>query len=179
MSVYDNMAYGLRIRGLAKAEIDGRVRNAAEIFEPGTLLQRKPRELSGGQRQRVAMGRAIVREPQVFLFDEPLSNLDAKLREQMRGEIRKLQRRLGITSIYVTHDQAEAMALSDRIVIMDAGRVQQVGEPFTIYAHPANRFVADFIGRVNFLEGPSRSEGGPWRSRPPGRPCARGMRSRW
>ena len=146
MSVYDNMAYGLRIRGLTKAEIDTRVRSAAEILELGALLQRKPRELSGGQRQRVAMGRAIVREPQVFLFDEPLSNLDAKLRVQMRGELQALHRRLGTTSLFVTHDQVEAMTLAHRMIVMNAGHVEQIGAPLAVYAKPATTFVAGFIG---------------------------------
>ena len=146
MSVYDNMAYGLRIRGLSKAEIDARVRNAGEILELANLLQRKPRELSGGQRQRVAMGRAIVREPQVFLFDEPLSNLDAKLRVQMRGELQALHRRLGTTSLFVTHDQVEAMTHAHRMIVMNAGHVEQIGAPLAVYAKPATTFVASFIG---------------------------------
>ena len=146
MSVYDNMAYGLRIRGLSKAEIDTRVRKAAEILELGGFLQRKPRALSGGQRQRVAMGRAIVREPQVFLFDEPLSNLDAKLRVQMRGELQALHRRLGTTSLFVTHDQVEAMTLAQRMIVMNAGHVEQIGAPLAVYAKPATTFVAGFIG---------------------------------
>src|SRR5262245_56093943 len=146
MSVYDNMAYGLRIRGLSKAEIDARVRKAGEILELANLLQRKPRELSGGQRQRVAMGRAIVREPQVFLFDEPLSNLDAKLRVQMRGELQALHRRLGTTSLFVTHDQVEAMTLAHRMIVMNAGHVEQIGAPLEVYAKPATVFVAGFIG---------------------------------
>ena len=146
MSVYDNMAYGLRIRGLSKGEIDTRVRKAAEILELGSLLQRKPRALSGGQRQRVAMGRAIVREPQVFLFDEPLSNLDAKLRVQMRGELQALHRRLGTTSLFVTHDQVEAMTLAHRMIVMNAGHVEQIGAPLAVYAKPATTFVASFIG---------------------------------
>jgi sn-glycerol 3-phosphate transport system ATP-binding protein len=146
MSVYDNMAYGLRIRGLSKAEIDKRVQKAAEILELGKYLQRKPRELSGGQRQRVAMGRAIVREPQVFLFDEPLSNLDAKLRVQMRGELQALHRRLGTTSLFVTHDQVEAMTLAQRMIVMNAGRAEQIGAPLEVYAKPATIFVASFIG---------------------------------
>ncbi|MEW5862267.1 MAG: sn-glycerol-3-phosphate import ATP-binding protein UgpC [Pseudomonadota bacterium] len=146
MSVYDNMSYGLRIKGLPKAEIEARVRRAAEILELTGLLQRKPRELSGGQRQRVAMGRAIVREPQVFLFDEPLSNLDAKLRVQMRGELQALHRRLGTTSLFVTHDQVEAMTLAHRMVVMNAGRVEQIGAPLEVYARPATTFVAGFIG---------------------------------
>ena len=153
LSVARNVAFGLEMRGLPRDAIAARVRAVLELVELSELEHRSPEQLSGGQQQRVALARAIVTEPRVLLFDEPLSNLDAKLREQMRLEIRKLQRRLGITSVYVTHDQAEAMALSDRVVVMNAGRVQQVGEPFAIYAHPDNRFVADFIGRVNFLEG--------------------------
>jgi sn-glycerol 3-phosphate transport system ATP-binding protein len=146
MSVYGNMAYGLRIRGMAKADIDARVQNAAGILELTKFLGRKPRELSGGQRQRVAMGRAIVREPQVFLFDEPLSNLDAKLRVQMRGELQSLHRRLGTTSLYVTHDQVEAMTLAQRMIVMNAGRAEQIGAPLEVYAKPATTFVAGFIG---------------------------------
>ncbi len=146
MSVYDNMAYGLRNRKTPKPEIEARVQEAARILDIGTLLQRKPRALSGGQRQRVAMGRAIVRKPKVFLFDEPLSNLDAKLRIQMRVEIKKLQRALGITSIYVTHDQLEAMTLADMLVVMNKGRVEQVGPPLTLYERPQTTFVAGFIG---------------------------------
>jgi len=146
MSVYNNMAYGLRNRGMAKAEIDSRVREAAKTLELSALLDRKPRQLSGGQRQRVAMGRAIVRQPKVFLFDEPLSNLDAKLRVAMRVEIRKLQRRLNTTSIYVTHDQLEAMTLADILVVMNGGMVEQIGSPLDIYSKPATTFVASFIG---------------------------------
>ncbi len=146
MKVYDNMAYGLRNRGTPKAEIDRRVREAAATLELSHLLDRRPRELSGGQRQRVAMGRAIVREPKVFLFDEPLSNLDAKLRGQMRVEIKRLQRGLGVTSLYVTHDQLEAMTLADLLVVMNAGAVEQAGDPLEIYAKPASVFVAGFIG---------------------------------
>ncbi|KAF0228018.1 MAG: sn-glycerol 3-phosphate transport system ATP-binding [Beijerinckiaceae bacterium] len=146
MSVYDNMAYGLRNRRTPKAEIEERVQEAARILEIGHLLDRKPRALSGGQRQRVAMGRAIVRKPRVFLFDEPLSNLDAKLRIQMRVEIKKLQRALGITSIYVTHDQLEAMTLADILVVMNKGKVEQMGPPLTLYERPATTFVAGFIG---------------------------------
>jgi sn-glycerol 3-phosphate transport system ATP-binding protein len=146
MSVYNNMAYGLRNRGMPKDEIDSRVREAARILELATLLDRKPRQLSGGQRQRVAMGRAIVRQPKVFLFDEPLSNLDAKLRIAMRVEIRKLQRRLNTTSIYVTHDQLEAMTLADILVVMSGGQVEQIGNPLEIYQKPATTFVASFIG---------------------------------
>ena len=146
MSVYNNMAYGLRNRGTPKAEIDARVREAAQILEITPMLDRKPRQLSGGQRQRVAMGRAIVRQPKVFLFDEPLSNLDAKLRIAMRVEIRKLQRRLKTTSIYVTHDQLEAMTLADILVVMNGGAVEQIGTPLDIYRKPATTFVASFIG---------------------------------
>ena len=146
MTVYDNMAYGLRNRGMAKPEIDTRVQDAARILEIAPMLTRKPRQLSGGQRQRVAMGRAIVRQPKVFLFDEPLSNLDAKLRVAMRVEIRKLQRRLATTSIYVTHDQLEAMTLADVLVVMNGGMVEQIGNPLDIYRAPATTFVASFIG---------------------------------
>ena len=146
MSVYDNMAYGLRIRGMSKHEIEARVQKAAGILELSKFLGRKPRELSGGQRQRVAMGRAIVREPQVFLFDEPLSNLDAKLRVQMRGELQSLHRRLGTTSLFVTHDQVEAMTLAQRMIVMNAGRAEQIGAPLEVYAKPASTFVAGFIG---------------------------------
>jgi len=146
MSVYDNMAYSLRNRRMAKPEIDKRVREAAETLELGHLLARRPRELSGGQRQRVAMGRAIVRNPKVFLFDEPLSNLDAKLRGQMRVEIKNLQRSLGVTSVYVTHDQLEAMTLADILVVMNSGNVEQIGAPLEIYEKPASLFVASFIG---------------------------------
>ena len=146
MSVYDNMAYGLRNRGVDKAEIERRVAEAAKLLAIETFLARKPRALSGGQRQRVAMGRAIVREPQAFLFDEPLSNLDAKLRVAMRIEIRKLHNRLKATSIFVTHDQVEAMTLADTVVVMNAGRVEQVGAPTDVYRHPASKFVATFIG---------------------------------
>jgi len=146
MSVYDNMAYGLKIAKVPKPEIDVRVRKAAGILELGALLQRRPRELSGGQRQRVAMGRAIVREPQVFLFDEPLSNLDAKLRAQTRIEIRKLHAELGVTSLFVTHDQVEAMTLAQRMIVMNKGVVEQIGSPESVYARPESMFVAGFIG---------------------------------
>ena len=146
MSVYDNMAYGLRNRGTPKDEIEKRVAEAARILAIEPFLQRKPRQLSGGQRQRVAMGRAIVRKPQVFLFDEPLSNLDAKLRVQMRIEIKKLQRALGVTALYVTHDQVEAMTLSDKLVVMNGGEVEQVGVPTEVYQRPASKFVGTFIG---------------------------------
>jgi multiple sugar transport system ATP-binding protein len=146
MSVFDNMAFGLKMRKFPKAEIRKRVAEAAEILGIGEYLKRKPRQLSGGQRQRVALGRAIVRHPRVFLFDEPLSNLDAKLRVQMRVELKKLHQRLGTTAVYVTHDQVEAMTLGDRVVVMKDGVVQQVGEPLELYNTPANRFVAGFIG---------------------------------
>jgi len=146
MSVYDNMSYGLRIRGFSRSEIEERVQKAAAILELKDLLKRRPRELSGGQRQRVAMGRAIVREPAVFLFDEPLSNLDAKLRVQMRAELQSLHRRLGTTSLYVTHDQVEAMTLAQRMIVMNAGRAEQIGAPLEVYACPATVFVAGFIG---------------------------------
>jgi sn-glycerol 3-phosphate transport system ATP-binding protein len=161
MSVYDNMAYGLRNRGTPKPEIDARVREAARILDVEPYLDRRPKALSGGQRQRVAMGRAIVRKPQVFLFDEPLSNLDAKLRVQMRVEIKRLQRALGVTSIYVTHDQVEAMTLSDQLVVMNGGRVEQIGTPTDLYRKPATRFVAGFLGSpaMNFLSGRIENEG--------------------
>ena len=146
MSVYENMSYGLRIKGLPRQEIDSRVQKAAAILELKPFLQRKPRQLSGGQRQRVAMGRAIVREPAVFLFDEPLSNLDAKLRVQMRAELQALHRRLETTSLYVTHDQVEAMTLAHRMIVMNAGRAEQIGAPLEVYARPATTFVASFIG---------------------------------
>src|SRR6187455_2710913 len=146
MTVYENMSYGLRIRRMPPEEINERVERAAKILELGALLQRRPRELSGGQRQRVAMGRAIVREPKVFLFDEPLSNLDAKLRVQMRLEIQKLHRELSTTSLYVTHDQVEAMTLAQRMIVMNAGRAEQIGTPAEVYGRPATTFVAGFIG---------------------------------
>ncbi|MEL7287694.1 MAG: sn-glycerol-3-phosphate ABC transporter ATP-binding protein UgpC, partial [Pseudomonadota bacterium] len=155
MTVYNNMAYGLRNRKTPKAEIERLVHEAAKMLELDHLLDRKPGQLSGGQRQRVAMGRAIVREPKVFLFDEPLSNLDAKLRVQMRLEIKKLQRRLGTTSVYVTHDQVEAMTLADKLVVLNKGNVEQVGTPLEIYDNPASLFVATFIGSpsMNILNG--------------------------
>jgi sn-glycerol 3-phosphate transport system ATP-binding protein len=159
MSVYNNMAYGLRNRGMAKDEIETRVKEAARILELSTMLERKPRQLSGGQRQRVAMGRAIVRQPKVFLFDEPLSNLDAKLRIAMRVEIRKLQRRLSTTSIYVTHDQLEAMTLADILVVMNGGQVEQIGNPLDIYQKPATTFVAAFIGAPPMNLMPLRDSG--------------------
>ncbi|MEJ8570548.1 sn-glycerol-3-phosphate import ATP-binding protein UgpC [Microbaculum marinum] len=146
MSVYDNMAYGLRNRRVPKPEIDRKVREAATALSIEAMLSRKPHQLSGGQRQRVAMGRAIVRDPKVFLFDEPLSNLDAKLRVQMRIELRRLQRHLGTTSVYVTHDQLEAMTLADELVVMNAGRLEQIGTPMEVYEKPASAFVAGFIG---------------------------------
>ncbi|MBV8426223.1 MAG: sn-glycerol-3-phosphate import ATP-binding protein UgpC [Hyphomicrobiales bacterium] len=161
MSVFDNMAYGLRNRGTPKAEIETRVKEAARILELEPLLARKPRQLSGGQRQRVAMGRAIVRKPAAFLFDEPLSNLDAKLRVQMRIEIRKLQRELKTTSIYVTHDQLEAMTLADRLVVMNAGHMEQVGTALEVFQKPASIFVAGFIGSppMNFLPAEVEAQG--------------------
>ncbi|WP_394425779.1 sn-glycerol-3-phosphate import ATP-binding protein UgpC [Vreelandella stevensii] len=146
MTVYNNLAYGLKNRGFKKHDIDQRVRAAAKMLEIEEYLERKPRKLSGGQRQRVAMGRALVREPSAFLFDEPLSNLDAKLRVQMRVEIKQLQRRLKTTSLYVTHDQLEAMTLGDRLVVLNAGNIEQVGTPMEIYTRPATLFVAQFIG---------------------------------
>ena len=154
MSVYKNMSFGLETARMAKAEIDRRVRKAAEILQITPLLERKPRQLSGGQRQRVAIGRAIVRDPKIFLFDEPLSNLDAELRVQTRVEIAKLHADIGATMIYVTHDQVEAMTLADRIVVLRAGIVEQHGTPLDIYNKPANRFVAGFIGspKMNFLD---------------------------
>ena len=146
LNVSDNMAFGLRIRRMPKDEIKHQISEVADILELTDYLERKPAELSGGQRQRVAMGRAIVRHPKVFLFDEPLSNLDAKLRTQMRAEIRRLHNRLGVTSIYVTHDQVEAMTLADRIVVMNNGHIEQVGTPMDLFMNPANTFVAGFIG---------------------------------
>lgn len=153
-SVFDNMAYGLRIRGLSKQDIARRVDEAAGLLGLGELLARKPRQLSGGQRQRVAMGRAIVREPKLFLFDEPLSNLDAKLRVQMRAEIRRLQKRLGVTSLYVTHDQVEAMTLGDRLLVLHQGRPAQFATPMEVFERPADTYVASFIGApaMNFLQ---------------------------
>jgi sn-glycerol 3-phosphate transport system ATP-binding protein len=153
MRVFDNMAYGLRIRGLSKEDIKRRVGEAADLLGLSELLDRRPRELSGGQRQRVAMGRAIVREPKLFLFDEPLSNLDAKLRVAMRAEIKRLQRRLGVTSLFVTHDQVEAMTLGDRLVVMHEGRAAQIASPMEIFERPADTYVAGFIGSpsMNFL----------------------------
>jgi multiple sugar transport system ATP-binding protein len=153
MRVYDNMAFSLKLRGAPKAEIEARVRKAAGILDLSLLLERYPRQLSGGQRQRVAMGRAIVRDPQVFLFDEPMSNLDAKLRVQMRTEIKELHQRLRTTTVYVTHDQIEAMTMADKIVVMQDGIVEQIGSPLVLYDKPENLFVASFIGSpaMNFL----------------------------
>jgi len=162
MTVYDNMAFGLKIRKVPKAEIDTRVREAARILDIEKLLDRRPKQLSGGQRQRVAVGRAIVRKPKVFLFDEPLSNLDAKLRVQMRAEIIELHDRLDATMIYVTHDQIEAMTMGTKIVVMRDGKVQQIGSPLYMYNHPINKFVAGFIGSppMNFLTVKVLEEGG-------------------
>jgi sn-glycerol 3-phosphate transport system ATP-binding protein len=153
MSVYDNMAYGLKIARRPRAEITERVNAAAKLLQIEAFLDRRPRQLSGGQRQRVAMGRAIVRKPAVFLFDEPLSNLDAKLRVQMRLEIKGLQQQLGVTALYVTHDQVEAMTLADRMVVMNDGRAEQIGTPLDVYDRPASVFVAGFIGSppMNFV----------------------------
>jgi len=153
MTVYDNMAFGLKLRKLPKDDIKARVNEAARILDIGSLLERRPKALSGGQRQRVAMGRAIVRNPRVFLFDEPLSNLDAKLRVQMRTEIKKVHQTVRTTTVYVTHDQIEAMTLADRVVVMNQGRIEQVGPPQELYHNPATRFVAGFIGSpsMNFL----------------------------
>ena len=164
MNVRDNLGFGLKIRKFSKAEIDARVQEAADILGIHDLLERKPKELSGGQRQRVALGRAIVRKPKVFLFDEPLSNLDAKLRVAMRAEISKLHRRLGATIIYVTHDQVEAMTMADRIFIMHQGALQQTGMPMEVYAKPANLFVAGFIGSpaMNFVEAKLVREADAW-----------------
>ena len=162
MTVYDNMAFGLKIRKYPKAEINSRVHEAAQILDIEELLDRKPKALSGGQRQRVAVGRAIVRKPKVFLFDEPLSNLDAKLRVQMRAELSALHHRLQATMIYVTHDQVEAMTMGDRIVVLKDGIIQQIGTPLGLYNTPVNRFVAGFIGSppMNFLKVNLKSEGG-------------------
>ena len=160
MSVRDNLAFGLRRRKTPKEDIDARVQRAAGALELAELLDRKPRELSGGQQQRVALGRALVRDPQVFLMDEPLSNLDAKLRVQTRGEIKRLQQEIGTTTVYVTHDQVEAMTMGDRIAVMDHGRLEQVGTPEEVYDRPANRFVAGFIGSPGMSFAPVVAEGG-------------------
>jgi ABC-type sugar transport system ATPase subunit len=164
LSVRDNLSLGLRLRSIAAVEITRRVEWASSMLGIGALLDRKPKQLSGGQRQRVAMGRAMVREPTAFLFDEPLSNLDAGLRAQMRIEIGGLQRRLRTTTIYVTHDQVEAMTLGDRIVVLSAGQIQQVGHPIDLYRTPANRFVAGFIGTppMNFIDGSLEPDGAGW-----------------
>src|SRR6187397_1317404 len=192
MTVADNMAFSMKLRGASKDETQERVNRAAEILGLTELLQRFPRQLSGGQRQRVAMGRAIVRDPQVFLFDEPLSNLDAKLRVQMRTEIKELHQRLKTTTVYVTHDQIEAMTMADKIVVMHDGIVEQIGTPLELYDKPANQFVAGFIGSpaMNFLRGKVKSNGSagfegpngvrlPLASAPPaseGRPAVYGVR---
>jgi len=164
MTVYDNLSYGLRLRGVARSVIAQTVQATAAQLSLTDQLAKRPKDLSGGQRQRVALGRAIVRRPQVFLFDEPLSNLDAKLRGEMRFELKTLQQRLRTTSVYVTHDQIEAMTLGDRITVMNQGEIQQVGTPMEVYAHPRNRFVASFIGTpaMNFLDGELRQESGRW-----------------
>ncbi|MEI8276861.1 MAG: sn-glycerol-3-phosphate ABC transporter ATP-binding protein UgpC, partial [Hyphomicrobiales bacterium] len=161
MTVAANMAFSMKLRGAPQSEIDTRVNRAAAILDLGPYLERYPRQLSGGQRQRVAMGRAIVRDPQVFLFDEPLSNLDAKLRVQMRTEIKELHQRLKTTTVYVTHDQIEAMTMADKIVVMHDGIVEQIGTPLELYDNPANQFVAGFIGSpaMNFLKGTIRING--------------------
>ncbi len=156
LNVFENTAYGLNVQRLPKAQVRDRVASALALVELTGLENRAPNQLSGGQQQRVALARALVMEPKVLLMDEPLSNLDAKLREQMRTEIRRIQRRLGITTVYVTHDQTEAMTLSDRIVVMNEGRIEQIGSPTEIYRRPRTRFVADFIGRANFVEGTVR-----------------------
>jgi multiple sugar transport system ATP-binding protein len=162
MTVADNMAFGLKIRGMSAADVKAKVARAADILQMGDLLDRKPRALSGGQRQRAAIGRAIVREPDVFLFDEPLSNLDAALRGQMRVELARLHAQLGTTMIYVTHDQVEAMTLANRIVVLNGGLIEQVGAPLDLYRRPANAFVAGFLGspKMNFLDGKIDAVGG-------------------
>ncbi len=163
MTVGQNLGFGLKIQGRKPSDIEARVREAADTLGLGELLQRRPRQLSGGQRQRVAMGRAIVRQPQAFLFDEPLSNLDAKLRVQMRTEIKALHQRLGTTTVYVTHDQVEAMTMADRIVVLKDGRIEQVGAPLELYDRPRNAFVAGFIGSpsMNFIPGRLQLDGSP------------------
>ena len=177
-SVSGNLEFGLRVRGAERTGIAERIREAASMLGIEALLSRRPRQLSGGQRQRVAMGRSIVRSPEAFLFDEPLSNLDAKLRNQMRIEIRQLQRRLGTTALYVTHDQVEAMTLADRVVVLNGGRIEQVADPIALYATPATLFVADFVGThpMNFLDPDIEADGtlrvGDLRWRPPSSPPA-------
>src|SRR5882757_8846226 len=170
MSVYDNLAFGLRNRKVAETQIDAAVRSAAKVLSIEPLLERRPRQLSGGQQQRVALGRCIVRNPKVFLFDEPLSNLDAQLRAQMRLEIKRLRSRVPTTSVFVTHDQVEAMTLGDRIVVMKDGLVHQVGSPLELYRRPLNRFVASFIGSpaMNFLAVTIRAEGATLLAEAPG-----------
>src|SRR3989440_5336786 len=167
LSVYDNIAFGLRVKRMPKSEIDRRVRNAAQVLGLDPFLKRKPRALSGGQRQRVAMGRAIVREPAAFLMDEPLSNLDAKLRVQMRAEVSRLQRDLGTTTIYVTHDQVEAMTMGDRVAVMRKGELQQVADPQTLYDRPVNLFVGGFIGSpsMNVIEATLEARNGGYLAR--------------
>jgi len=160
LSVFENVGYGLRVRRVSGAALRGRVEDALSLVGLAGLGERRPQQLSGGQQQRVALARALVLEPKLLLFDEPLSNLDAKLREQMRLEIRSLQQRVGITSVYVTHDQAEAMTLADRIAVMSGGRIAQLGTPRQIYDEPADRFVADFVGHANFVAGTVRSRDG-------------------
>ncbi len=172
MTVRENMGFSLKLRNVSRPLVEARVGEAATMLDLDGLLDRYPRELSGGQRQRVAMGRAIVRKPRLFLFDEPLSNLDARLRVSMRTEIKALHQRLGVTTMYVTHDQTEAMTLADRIVVMNGGRVEQIGAPLELYDRPANRFVAEFIGSpsMNFLDGTVEVDAGqPWLRAPGGR----------
>ena len=159
MSVYDNIAFGLKMRKFDKKTMDNKVKEVAKVLDLDNLLDRKPKQLSGGQRQRVALGRAMVRNPKVFLMDEPLSNLDAKLRVQMRSEIKKLHKKLDTTFIYVTHDQTEALTMGDRIVVLDKGVIQQVATPNEIYSHPANTFVAGFIGQMNFIDATIENDG--------------------
>lgn len=162
LSVYENVAYGLRVNKVPKAELEQRVDHVLALMQIEQMADRIPEQLSGGQQQRVALARAIVTEPQIMLFDEPLSNLDAKMREYMRDELRKIQQRLGITSIYVTHDQAEAMAISDKVVIMKAGRIEQIGSPYDIYTKPVNEFVAYFMGKANFIDTTAKAVSGEW-----------------
>ncbi|NCC96722.1 MAG: ABC transporter ATP-binding protein, partial [Synergistales bacterium] len=159
LNVFENIAFGLRLKGLKEGDIRSKMEKVVHMVGLGGMETRRPSQLSGGQQQRVALARAVVMEPELLLFDEPLSNLDAKLREQMRIDIRRLQKALGITSVYVTHDQAEAMSISDRVVVMKDGCIEQSGCPVDLYARPRNRFVADFIGKANFLEGTASEEG--------------------